>query len=308
MAFKSKHILAIEDLSRQDVLEIFTLAKKFKSSPDHSATALKGKMVVNLFFEPSTRTRMSFEMAARRLGASCMNITAQQSSTVKGETLLDTAKNIEAMNPDVLIIRHFSSGAPYVFSKILKTPIINAGDGFHEHPTQALLDLFTIEEAKKKISGLRVVIVGDIAHSRVARSNLALLKKMGAKVYVCGPPTLIPPLMASLCDGVFYDLRKALASCDVVMMLRIQEERQMLNQYPSKQEYSRYYGLNSETLHNASKHILILHPGPLNRGIEITPEIADSPISLILNQVKNGVAIRMALLYVLARGGKIAAH
>lgn len=305
MAFKSKHILAIDDLSRHDISEIFSLATQFKENSNFGANSLKGKTVVNLFFEPSTRTRTSFEMAAKRLGASSMNITAQQSSTVKGETLRDTAQNIEAMNPDVLIIRHFSSGAPYVFSKLIKTPIINAGDGFHEHPTQALLDTYTIQECKGRVKGLKVLIVGDIAHSRVARSNIAALTKLGAQSYVCGPPTLIPPNVEKLGVGVFYNLKEAIKDMDVVMMLRIQEERQMQHQYPSKREYVRFFGLNPETLTHAKKEIIIMHPGPLNRGIEISPEIADGPYSTILNQVKNGVAVRMALLYMLGRGGKI---
>ncbi len=303
----ARHILGMDDLSRQDIFKILQLAKKFKTSPSSTPT-LQNKTIVNLFFEPSTRTRSSFEIAAKRLGATSINITGAQSSTVKGETLIDTAKNIEAMNPDAIILRHSSSGAPYVLSQTLKTPIINAGDGFHEHPTQALLDLFTIEEAKGKISGLKVLIVGDIAHSRVARSNIYGLKKMGAHTIVCGPPTLIPPAMTQLGVEVSYDLKASVQKADVIMMLRIQEERQDRIQFPSKKEYIRYFGLNSETVKLAKKDVIIMHPGPLNRGIEISPDVADGPYSVILNQVTNGVVVRMALLYLLmgpqARGGK----
>ncbi len=294
-AFHPRHILGMDDLSRQDIFKILALAKKFKSS-QNTAPLLKGKTIVNLFFEPSTRTRSSFEIAAKRLSATILNITGPQSSTVKGETLIDTAKNIEAMNPDVIIIRHSSSGAPYVLSQTLKTPIINAGDGFHEHPTQALLDIFTIEEVKGKLSGLKVLIVGDIAHSRVARSNITGLKKMGAQVIVCGPPTLIPPAITRLGVEVSYDLKKCVQKADVIMMLRIQEERQDHIQFPSKKEYIQYFGLNSETLKLAKKDVIIMHPGPLNRGIEISSEVADGPYSVILNQVTNGVVVRMALL------------
>ena len=305
MGFKSKHILSIQDLSRNDISEILKLAKKFKTSQNFGKNLLNGKTVVTLFFEPSTRTRSSFEMAAKRLGASSINLSGSGSSMVKGETLLDTAQNIEAMNPDILIIRHFSSGAPYVFSKMLKTPIINAGDGFHEHPSQALLDLMTIEEAKGKTTGLKVLIVGDIAHSRVARSNILLLKKMGARPFVCGPPTLIPPDLKKWDIDISYDLQSAIQDKDVVMMLRIQEERQMQNQFSTKREYVKYYGLTHETLKYAKKDMVIMHPGPLNRGTEISPEIADSPHSLSLSQVVNGVAVRMALLYLLGLGGKV---
>ena len=223
----------------------------------------------------------------------------------------ESVARLGAMNPDAIIIRHSSSGAPYVLSQTLKTPIINAGDGFHEHPTQALLDLFTIEEAKGKIAGLKVLIVGDIAHSRVARSNIYGLKKMGAHIIVCGPPTLIPPAMTKLGVEVSYDLKSSVQKADVIMMLRIQEERQDRIQFPSKKEYVQYFGLNSETLKLAKKDVIIMHPGPLNRGIEISPEVADSPYSVILNQVTNGVVVRMALLYLLmgprAIGGKHAA-
>lgn len=300
-----KHILGMHDLSRPDILSILALAKKFKNTPKAPTQAFSHKTVVNLFFEPSTRTRSSFEIATKRLGASSINITSSSSSTIKGETLIDTAKNLEAMNPDVIIIRHFSSGAPYVLSQVLKTPIINAGDGFHEHPTQALLDMMTIEEAKGKISGLTVLIVGDIAHSRVARSNIYGLQKMGAKIIVCGPPTLIPPDIQKLHVGVSHSLKEVVSKADVIMMLRIQEERQDRIQFPSKREYIKYFGLTLDTLKQAKKDVIIMHPGPLNRGVEIASEVADGPYSVILNQVTNGVVVRMALLSMLMKAGKI---
>ncbi len=302
MTFKARHILGMDDLSRQDIFQILDLATKIKSQKIKLENSLSGKTIINLFFEPSTRTRMSFEIAAKRLGATTLNITGSGSSVVKGETLVDTAKNLDAMNPDCLIMRHSSSGAPYVISKILNTPMINAGDGFHEHPTQALLDLFTICEAKGKISGLTVLIVGDIAHSRVARSDIYGLKKMGAKIIVCGPPTLIPPEAQKLGIEVSYDLKSSVKKADVVMMLRIQEERQDRIQFPSKKEYVRYFGLNSETLKLAKPNVIIMHPGPLNREIEISSDVADGPYSMILNQVTNGVVVRMALLSLLLKG------
>lgn len=302
MAERPRHILGMRDLSRQDISKILLLAKKFKKEKN-PPLSLKGKTVINLFFEPSTRTRTSFEIAAKKLGASTINFNAPQSSTVKGETLIDTAKNIEAMNADFIIIRHHSSGAPHLLSQVLTIPIINAGDGFHEHPSQALLDILTIEEHKKRLSGLNVLVVGDIAHSRVARSNIYGLQKMGAKVIVCGPPTLIPPLVEKLGVKVFYNLRQAVKEVDVIMMLRVQSERQEFVQFPTYREYIEGYCLNSKTLEHAKRDIIIMHPGPLNRGVEIAPEIADGPYSVILNQVSNGVVIRMALLHFL-NGGK----
>lgn len=300
----AKHILGIENLSRHNIFQILDLAKKIQKNPKKFEKALQGKTIVNLFFEASTRTRASFEIAAKRLGANSLNMSESQSSVVKGETLVDTARNIEAMNPDALIIRHRSSGAPDILANTLKTPIINAGDGFHEHPTQALLDLFTICETKGKISGLTVLIVGDIAHSRVARSNIYALKKCGAKVIVCGPPTLIPPDVQKLGVDVSCDLKSVISKADVVMMLRLQEERQDNVQFPSKREYTKYFGLTVDTLKHAKKDVIIMHPGPLNRGIEISSEVADGPYSVILNQVTNGVLVRMAVLYLLLKDKK----
>lgn len=290
-----RHILSIEDLSSQNIFEILKLAQTFKSKKSPRQT-LKGKTVIHLFLEPSTRTFSSFEIAAKRLGATTINISSSQSSIVKGETLFDTARNLEAMNPDLIVVRHHSSGSPLLLSKRINIPIINAGDGFHEHPTQALLDLMTVQEAKEKIAGLRVVIVGDIAHSRVARSNILALKKCGAKVTLCGPPTLIPRPFENFGVKISYHLKEAVIDADVIMMLRIQLERRDPFQFPSTQEYVRYYGLHSEILKLAKKGAIVMHPGPVNRGIEITPEVADGPSSVILNQVTNGVAVRMALL------------
>lgn len=285
----------MEDLSSQNIFEIVKLAKKFKSqkSPFQS---LKGKTVIHLFLEPSTRTQSSFEIAAKRLGATTIPISSSQSSIVKGETLIDTAKNLEAMNADLIVLRHRSSGSAYLLSKILNTPLINAGDGFHEHPSQALLDIMTILEAKGKISGLQVLIVGDIAHSRVARSNITGLRKLGAKVTVCGPPTLIPSYFSRLGVKISFHLPDAIKEADVVMMLRIQLERQDPPHLPSKREYAKFYGLDDDLLKLAKKDLIVMHPGPLNRGVEISPEVADGPQSVILNQVTNGVVIRMALL------------
>ena len=301
MALSSKHILGMEHLSRQDIFKILSLAKQFKKQKKLPST-LKGKIVFNLFFEPSTRTQTSFEIAAKKLGATTIHINTAQSSTVKGETLSDTARTIEAMNPDVIVIRHPSSGAPYLLSKILKTPVINAGDGFHEHPTQALLDMLTIEETKGRLADLRVLIVGDIAHSRIARSDIYGLTKMGAKTLVCGPPTLIPPFIEKLGVKVFYHLKEAVKETDVIIMLRIQKERHNQLQFPSYREYIKKYCLNLETLKYAKSNVMIMHPGPLNRGVEIAPEIADGPYSVILNQVSNGIVIRMALLHLMTNG------
>ena len=257
---------------------------------------LSGKTVVHLFFEPSTRTRSSFELAAKKLGASVLNFQSESSSVTKGETLLETAKNLEAMDPDLIVLRHSSAGASKLLSERLKIPVLNAGDGFHEHPTQALLDAFTINEAKGSLKGINVLIVGDIAHSRVARSNFTILKKLGAKVHVCGPPTLMPPRIEQQEISVQYNFKQALEMADVVMMLRIQMERQNQMQFPSLSEYSRFWGLNSNTVKHLKKDAIILHPGPYNEGVEISQDVASGPYSLILNQVQNGVLVRMALL------------
>lgn len=302
---KRKHLLSIQDLSPDEIPFLLNKAQQLKIlfRDERKLSNLRGKTVVQLFFEPSTRTRSSFEIAAKRLGADTIHLSATSSSAVKGETLIDTARNIEAMNPDLIILRHYSSGAPYALSKYLHTPLVNAGDGFHEHPTQALLDLMTIWEKKPHFSDLKVLIVGDIAHSRVARSNIALLHMLSAQVEVCAPPTLLPPRAEQLGVKCHYSLREAIEGKDVIMMLRIQSERQLPHQFPSLREYSKYFGLNSDTLKYAKPDIMIMHPGPMNRGVEISPDVADGPFSVILNQVTNGVAIRAALMEYFINGG-----
>jgi aspartate carbamoyltransferase catalytic subunit len=258
--------------------------------------------VANLFFEPSTRTRSSFEIAEKRLMADSLNFTATSSSASKGETLLDTARNLEAMAPDLIVIRHAAAGVPHMLAQRLKSSIVNAGDGAHEHPTQALLDALTIRERKGTLEGLRVAIVGDIAHSRVVRSNVHLLRAMGASVTLCGPPTLMPVNVEVLGTNVTHRIEEALDGADVVMMLRIQMERQNRKTFPTAREYFNLFGLTEERVRLARKDVIILHPGPLNRGVEIAPEVADGPYSVILEQVANGVAVRMAVLYLLVGG------
>lgn len=305
----NRSLIEINGLAESDIREVLDRAKELKKlwrgwkGAEFPHQAMRGKTVVNMFFEASTRTRSSFELAARRLGAYVLNLNPESSSVTKGETLFDTARNIEAMEPDLLVLRHASAGAPYQLSKIIKIPIINAGDGFHEHPTQALLDAFTIEEAKGSCKGLNVLIVGDIAHSRVARSNIYALKQLGATVTVCGPPSLMPPEIHRFGVEVSHDLRKAIAGADVVMMLRIQMERQNQMQFPTVGEYSRYWGLNADTIRDLKKGAIIMHPGPLNEGVEISQEVASGPYSVILDQVNNGVIIRMALMDLIV-GGK----
>jgi len=299
------HILSMADLSREDMEFIFQTTDTFREvggRPIKKVPALRGKTVINLFFENSTRTRTSFEIAGKRLSADVINISKSSSSISKGETLLDTAKNLEAMTPDIIVVRHPSPGAPRAITKILKARVINAGDGAHEHPTQALLDLLTIRDHKKKIEGLHVGIVGDIAHSRVARSNILGLKTFGAKVTVVGPKSMVPREVTSYGVGVSYNFEKVIGEFDVIMMLRIQSERLNRLPYPSLREYARFFGLNRQILQRAQEDVVIMHPGPVNRGVEIAPEVADGPYSLILNQVKNGVAVRMALLYLLGGG------
>ncbi len=267
--------------------------------------ALRGRTIINLFFEPSTRTRTSFEIAAKRLSADAINISVSTSSVSKGETLLDTARNLEAMAPDCIVIRHSSAGAPHHLAQVCNASIVNAGDGAHEHPTQALLDALTIRERKGRFDGLKVAIIGDVLHSRVARSNIHLLTKLGATVSVAGPGTLVPPEFAGLVEqGVRLERRieDAIEGADVVMILRIQRERQSAAFFPSMREYAIHYGLHSHHLKNAAPDAIVMHPGPINRGIEISSEIADGGRSLILDQVANGVAVRMAVLYLLARG------
>ncbi|MBN1114610.1 MAG: aspartate carbamoyltransferase catalytic subunit [Oligoflexia bacterium] len=307
--FQQKHLLGTENLSKEELLDIIETAKKFKDlinkGHDRIAT-LEGKIVVLMFFEPSTRTRSSFEIAAKRLGASTIDFSSIKSSATKGETLIDTAKNLEAMQPDVFVIRHSNSGTPYLLSKIQNIPIINAGDGFHEHPSQALLDLMTILEHKPHIEKQKVLIVGDIAHSRVARSNIYSLKTMGADVAVCGPATMLPPEINKLGVKVYTELDKALPNYDVVMMLRIQAERGSINnQFPSLREYSRFWGLKDKSKPLMKPDVLIMHPGPMNRGVEISQSVADSERSVILPQVTNGVAIRMSLLHKVCNGKSI---
>lgn len=304
-SLKVRHLLGIEDLSNEEIRTFLDAGKRFKKDLTGSKKfdILRGKTVVSLFYEASTRTRGSFEMAAKRLGADFIHMNADATTSVsKGETLVDTAKNLEAMNPDFLVLRHSSSGAPQLLVKHLKIPVINAGDGFHEHPTQALLDALTIEEKFGSLKGLQVAIVGDIAHSRVARSNIHLLRKMGAKVTVCGPPTLIPPQMEKAGVKVALRLAEALDGADVVMMLRIQFERQNDKQIPSTGEYFRFYGLHKDSVAMMKKDAIIMHPGPLNRGVEIAPDVADGERSVILSQVTNGVAVRMGVLAVLEEG------
>lgn len=302
MSWKNKSLIQTRGLGETEIRAVLARAAEFKKlwkgwrGNEFPHQSLRGKTVVNLFMEPSTRTRTSFELAAIRLGAQVLNFSPENSSTTKGETLFDTARNLEAMDPDLLILRHPSAGAAYKLSQLVKVPLINAGDGFHEHPTQALLDAFTIEEAKGSLKNQNILIVGDIAHSRVARSCIYAFQTLGAKVSVCGPPSLIPPAIEHLGVELKYDLRKAIPSADVLMMLRIQLERQNQMQFPSLGEYSKFWGLNSETVKNLKPGAIIMHPGPLNEGVEISQEVANGPYSVILNQVQNGVMVRMALM------------
>lgn len=308
MSLSLPHILSMSELTREHIEYIFETTDRFREVMDRpikKVPALRGKTVINLFFENSTRTRTSFEIAGKRLSADVINISKSASSASKGESLVDTAKNLEAMSPDILVVRHGSAGAPLALSKIIKARIINAGDGAHEHPTQALLDLLTIRDHKKNIEGLNVAIVGDIAHSRVARSNIIALKTFGAKVTVIGPKSLIPREIKHYGVEVSHQLAKNIQNFDVIMMLRIQNERLGLTPFPSLREYSNFYGLNLNILKAAKSDVVIMHPGPVNRGVEVAPEIADAPYSLILDQVKNGVAVRMALLYLLGGGETI---
>ena len=305
--FNHKDLLGMDQLSVSDINLILDTADSLMeiSSRDiKKVPTLRGKNIVNFFYEPSTRTKTSFEMAAKRLSADTVSLSATDSSMVKGETLIDTARNLQAMNPDIIILRHSSSGAPYLLAQYVDSGVINAGDGTHEHPTQALLDLFTIRKKKGRIKGLRVVIIGDIAHSRVARSDIIGLRKMGAEVTISGPPTMIPVDAESLGVKVVLDPAKALKNKDVIMLLRIQLERQDKTLFPSLREYSIFFGLNQELIKGAKKDAIIMHPGPINRGVEITGDLADGPFSVILDQVSNGVAIRMALLYLLIGGSK----
>jgi aspartate carbamoyltransferase catalytic subunit len=299
----TKHLLGIKDITPQDIQLIFETADQFIdviNRPIKKVPSLRDTTIVNLFFESSTRTRISFELAEKRLSADTINFTSSSSSVSKGETLLDTVNNILAMKVDMVVMRHPAPGAPYFLSKHIDANIINAGDGTHEHPTQALLDAFSIRKKLGDVAGKKIAIIGDILHSRVALSNIICLKKLGAEVEVCGPPTLIPKYIEALGVRVSYNLKKTLEWCDVANVLRIQLERQDLKFFPSLREYSQYFGINRPLLESLNKEIIIMHPGPINRGVEITSDVADSGQSIILDQVENGVAIRMAVLYLLA--------
>ena len=303
--FKLKNILGTQCLTEDDITTILDTVDSFKeisTRPIKKVPTLRGKTVINLFFEPSTRTRTSFEIAGKRLSADVINIVGSSSSTVKGENLIDTALNLEAMHPDIMIVRHALSGAVEMISQFIECPIINAGDGYHEHPTQALLDLYTIREYKRNLEGLNVVIVGDIAHSRVVRSNIYAMKTMGMNVKLIGPPTMIPLEIEKMGVSVGYYLEDAIPNADVIMILRLQKERQSKYLLPSIREYSNLYCLTSKFLEKAKDDVLIFHPGPINRGIEISLDVMQSDRSLILNQVTNGVALRMALMYLVLGG------
>jgi aspartate carbamoyltransferase catalytic subunit len=306
LEFKHKHLLGIQSLEASEILTVLDTAEslfEISTREVKKVPTLRGKTIINLFFEPSTRTLSSFELAAKRLSADTVNFSRQASSVVKGESLKDTVLNLEAMNPDAIIIRHSSSGAPHFIARFCRSHVINAGDGAHEHPTQALLDAFTIRKEKKKFKDLKVVIVGDILHSRVARSNIFLLRKLGAKIVLVGPPSLVPLEFKKFGAEIEFNFEKALDRADVIMMLRIQQERQQKNYFPSIREYRNLYCLTEKRFGYAKKNAIIMHPGPINRGVEISDDMADSVKSVILKQVENGVAIRMAVLYLLL-GGK----
>ncbi len=300
MRWTRKDFLGLEELSREELLLLLNQARAFQEvslRPIKKVPALRGKTVALCFLEPSTRTRASFELAAKRLSADILSFQGSSSSLVKGETVVDTARNIEAMHVDVMVIRHDTSGIPAQVARAVKASVVNAGDGSHEHPTQGLVDLFTILEKKGRIEGLNVLLVGDILHSRVARSDLWGLTKLGAKVTLCGPPTLVPPILEAFGAKICYRLEEALSQADVVVALRLQLERQQERYIPSFREYARFYGLDREKLAKAKPELIVMHPGPVNRGVELAPEVADGPQSVILDQVTNGIAVRMAVLY-----------
>ena len=306
MTWHRKHLLDIESLTAEEITTVLDTAKVFKAVGERAikkVPALRGKTVVNLFIEPSTRTRISFELAALRLTADVINFTAEASSLKKGETLKDTARNLEALNADIIIIRHSATGAAHFLSRFLNASVINAGDGAHEHPTQALLDTFTIREKKGRVEGLNVTILGDILYSRVARSNIWALTKLGAKVTLCGPATLVPRVFEQMGCRVTYNVDDAVADADIINLLRIQHERQRKTMFPSINEYTSLFGLNKNRLARTKPDVLIMHPGPINRGVEIDSEIADCGRSVILEQVTNGLAVRMAVLF-LVNGGQ----
>ena len=305
MSWHRKHLLDIERLSAEEITTVLDTAREFKAVGERDikkVPALQGKTIVNFFVEPSTRTRVSFELSAKRLSADIINFAADASSFKKGESLKDTARTLEALNADVIVIRHKATGAPHFLARFLKAHVVNAGDGAHEHPTQALLDVFTIREKKGAIEGLNVTILGDILYSRVARSNIWALRKLGANITLCGPSTLVPKVFEQMGCRVTYDLDEALADADVINLLRIQHERQRKTMFPSIGEYASLFGLNRSRLAKTKPDAMIMHPGPMNRGVEIESEIADCPRAVILEQVTNGIAIRMSVLY-LVNGG-----
>ncbi|APG25853.1 MAG: aspartate carbamoyltransferase catalytic subunit [Syntrophotalea acetylenica] len=308
MAFNHKHILGIEQMSPEDIALILDTAESFKEvslRPIKKVPTLRGKTIINVFFEASTRTRTSFEIAGKRLSADTVNISASTSAVVKGETLEDTARNLEAMKPDIIVMRHSCSGAPHYLAERCDFSVINAGDGAHEHPSQALLDILTMRQHKGQIEGLTVAIIGDITHSRVARSNVYALHKLGANVRLCGPGTMLPPGIERLGARVFHRIEDAIHGADVVMMLRIQQERQGKTMLPSLREYAMFFGLNPERMKLAKPDAIVMHPGPMNRGVEIASSVADGNQNVILHQVENGVAVRMALLYLVSGGEKL---
>ena len=308
MQWTKKDLLGLRELSAEEIRLILQTAESFREislRPIKKVPALRGKTVVNLFFEPSTRTRTSFELAAKRLSADIVNISTQHSSLSKGETILDTVRNLEALKVDILVIRHAAAGVPHRIAAHATSSVINAGDGAHEHPTQALLDLVTIQEKKGRIAGLNVAIIGDIAHSRVARSNIWGLTKLGAHVTVCGPPTLMPIQIEELGVAVEYQLERAIREADVLMLLRIQHERQEALLVPSLREYRLRYGVDRDRLAHAKPDVLLMHPGPVNRGVELDSSVADGPYSVILDQVTNGLAVRMAVLYLVSGAPKV---
>jgi aspartate carbamoyltransferase catalytic subunit len=305
MAWERRHLLDIQSLSAEEILTVLDTARAFKAVSERAikkVPALRGKTVVNLFVEPSTRTRISFELAAQRLTADIINFSAEASSLKKGETLKDTARNLQALNADIIVIRHSASGAPHFLARFLEASVINAGDGAHEHPTQALLDAFTIREKKGRIEGLNVTILGDILYSRVARSNIWAMTKLGARVTLCGPSTLVPRVFEQLGCRVTYDVNEAIADADIINLLRIQHERQRKTMFPSIGEYTSLFGLTRARLAQTKPETLIMHPGPINRGVEIDSDVADSKRSLITDQVTNGLAVRMAVLFLINGG------
>ena len=304
---KHRHLLGIADLTPEEIVLILDTAEAMQEiahRPIKKVPTLRGRTVVNLFFEPSTRTRTSFEVAEKRLSADTLNVAIATSSVVKGETLVDTALNLEAMSPDMIVLRHASSGACHLLARVCRSKIINAGDGMHEHPTQALLDAFTIRRHKGRLSGIKVAILGDLLHSRVLRSNVLLLTKLGAEVWLCGPPTLVPTGIERLGVKVTHVVDDAVRDADVIMMLRIQLERMQGAFFPSLREYFNVFGMTGDRVSLARPDVIIMHPGPMNRGVEIASEVADGPYSVILEQVANGVAVRMAVLYLLAGGAE----